>query len=135
MKDVNDMPPKILIADDEDVLRMLIMETLEIEDYDLDEAQDGIEAYEKIMNNDYDLILLDLMMPGKTGLEVCQLVREQGKTDTPIVMLTAKTQAEDRQNAIQAGVNHFFSKPFSPMQLLTFIQNILEGDGNEKKYR
>lgn len=129
------MTPKILIADDEDVLRMLIVETLEIEDYDLDEAQDGIEAYEKIMENDYDLILLDLMMPGKTGLEVCQLVRQAGKINTPIVMLTAKTQAEDRENAINAGVNHFFSKPFSPMQLLTFIQDILEGNINENEHR
>ncbi|BAU29249.1 response regulator receiver domain-containing protein [Aneurinibacillus soli] len=119
------MNTKILIADDEDVLRMLITETLEIEDYELDEAQDGLEAYEKIMKHEYDLILLDLMMPGKTGLEVCQLVRAAGKT-TPIVMLTAKTQAEDRENAVKAGVNYFFAKPFSPMQLLGFIQEILE---------
>ncbi|WCN36983.1 response regulator transcription factor [Aneurinibacillus uraniidurans] len=119
------MNTKILIADDEDVLRMLITETLEIEDYELDEAQDGLEAYEKIMQHEYDLILLDLMMPGKTGLEVCQLVRAAGKT-TPIVMLTAKTQAEDRENAVKAGVNYFFAKPFSPMQLLGFIQEILE---------
>lgn len=121
------MNPRILIADDEDVLRMLITETLEVEDYELDEAQDGLEAYEKIMANEYDLILLDLMMPGKTGLEVCQLVRAEGKT-TPIVMLTAKTQAEDRENAVKAGVDYFFAKPFSPMQLLDFIQEILEGN-------
>ena len=120
------MNPKILIADDEDVLRMLIAETLEVEDYELDEAQDGLEAYEKIMINEYDLILLDLMMPGKSGLEVCQLVRAAGKT-TPIVMLTAKTQAEDRENAVKVGVNYFFAKPFSPMQLLDFIQGIFEG--------
>lgn len=119
------MNTKILIADDEDVLRMLITETLEIEDYELDEAQDGLEAYEKIMQHEYDLILLDLMMPGKTGLEVCQLVRAAGNT-TPIVMLTAKTQVEDRENAVKAGVNYFFAKPFSPMQLLGFIQEILE---------
>jgi DNA-binding response OmpR family regulator len=132
---VRSMPAKILIADDEDVLRMLITETLEIEDYELDEAQDGIEAYQKIMENEYDLILLDLMMPGKTGLEVCQLVREQGKTTAPIVMLTAKTQAEDRENALKTGVNYFFAKPFSPMQLLEFVQDILEGNTDENKHR
>jgi DNA-binding response OmpR family regulator len=120
------MSQKILIADDEDILRMLMAETFEIEDYDLDEAQDGLEAYEKIMNHDYDLVLLDLMMPGKTGLEVCQLVREAGKT-VPVVMLTAKTQVEDREKAITAGINYFFAKPFSPMQLLSFIQEIFEG--------
>ncbi|WCK55828.1 response regulator [Aneurinibacillus sp. Ricciae_BoGa-3] len=119
------MLPRILIADDEEVLRMLITETLEVADYELDEAQDGMEAYERIINHEYDLVLLDLMMPGKTGLEVCQLIRAAGKT-VPIVMLTAKTQVEDREKADSAGINYFFAKPFSPIELLSFIREIFE---------
>ena len=79
---------KILIVDDEDRIRRLLKMYLEREQYTIEEADNGDTALEMALQNDYDLILLDLMMPGKDGIEVCKGVRE--KKATPIIMLTAK---------------------------------------------
>ena len=70
---------RILLAEDEDVLRMLVLDTLEDEGYTIDEATDGDEAYQKIMNTEYDLVLLDYMMPGMTGIEVIEKVRSRAR--------------------------------------------------------
>ncbi|AQU80699.1 MULTISPECIES: response regulator [Planococcus] len=114
---------KILVADDEDILRILITDTLE-DDFDVEEAEDGKEALQKIRDNDYDLIVLDYMMPYLTGLEVLEAVRNDHNT-TKVLMLTAKAQDADRENAIAKGADYFMSKPFSPMELLTLVENIL----------
>lgn len=114
---------KILVADDEDILRILIADTLE-DDFTVDEAEDGKEALQKIRENDYDLILLDYMMPYMTGLEVLEEVRKDGN-DTRVLMLTAKAQDADREQAIQKGADFFMSKPFSPMELLELVEKIL----------
>lgn len=114
---------KILVADDEDILRILIADTLE-DDFTVDEAEDGKEALQKIRENDYDLILLDYMMPYMTGLEVLEEVRKDGN-DTRVLMLTAKAQDADREQAIQKGADYFMSKPFSPMELLELVEKIL----------
>lgn len=114
---------KILVADDEDILRILIADTLE-DDFEIEEAEDGKEALEKIRENDYDLIILDYMMPYLTGLEVLEQVRKEGN-DTRVLMLTAKAQDADREQAIQKGADFFMSKPFSPMDLLGLVEKIL----------
>ncbi|ANU28154.1 response regulator transcription factor [Planococcus versutus] len=114
---------KILIADDEDILRMLIVDTLE-DDFEVEEAEDGKEALKKIRNTDYDLIVLDYMMPYYTGLEVLEKIRKD-QNSTKVLMLTAKAQDSDRQIAIQKGADYFMPKPFSPMELLTLVENIL----------
>lgn len=114
---------KILVADDEDILRILITDTLE-DDFDIDEAEDGKEALRKIRSTDYDLIVLDYMMPYLTGLEVLEELRKDQNT-TKVLMLTAKAQDADRDNAILKGADYFMSKPFSPMELLTLVDNIL----------
>lgn len=114
---------KILVADDEDILRILIADTLE-DDFTVDEAEDGKEALQKIRENDYDLILLDYMMPYMTGLEVLEEVRKD-ENDTRVLMLTAKAQDADREQAIQKGADYFMSKPFSPMELLELVEKIL----------
>lgn len=114
---------KILVADDEDILRILIADTLE-DDFEIEEAEDGREALEKIRKNEYDLIILDYMMPYLTGLEVLEQVRND-KIDTQVLMLTAKAQDADRENAMRKGANHFMSKPFSPMELLELVEKIV----------
>lgn len=114
---------KILVADDEDILRILIADTLE-DDFVVEEAEDGKEALEKIRANEYDLIVLDYMMPYLTGMEVLEQVRKD-QNDTKVLMLTAKAQDADREKAISNGADYFMSKPFSPMELLALVEDIL----------
>jgi len=117
---------RILLAEDEDVLRMLVLDTLEDEGYTIDEATDGDEAYQKIMSETYDLVLLDYMMPGMTGLEVIEKVRQHPeRQELKIMMLTAKSQQSDRERAEEIGANYFFSKPFSPLELIDVVGGIL----------
>ncbi|RDB34878.1 response regulator transcription factor [Exiguobacterium sp. RIT594] len=117
---------RILLAEDEDVLRMLVLDTLEDEGYTIDEATDGDEAYQKIMSQHYDLVLLDYMMPGMTGIEVIEKVRRHpDKQNLKIMMLTAKSQQSDRERAEEIGANYFFSKPFSPLELIGVVGGIL----------
>lgn len=87
---------KILVVDDEEILRMLICDTLESFDFTIDEAENGLEALEKMKENNYDLIILDYMMPHFTGLEVIEKLSDEYKANTTIVMLTAKSQESDR---------------------------------------
>lgn len=118
---------RILLAEDEEVLRMLVVDTLEDEGYDVDEACDGEEAYQLLKENDYDLVLVDYMMPVYTGLELITMIRQEGIA-TKIVMLSAKNQASEQQKVLDAGADHFISKPFSPIQLITRIEEILSED-------
>ncbi len=116
--------PTILLAEDEEVLRMLVVDTLEDEGYTIDEASDGEEAYQLIQQKDYDLILLDYMMPVYSGLELIKMIRDEGN-QTKIMMLSAKSQASDQQQVLEAGGNYFMTKPFSPLKLVKRIEEIL----------
>lgn len=116
---------RILLAEDEEVLRMLVVDTLEEEGYTIDEAVDGGEAYTKIQQNVYDLILLDYMMPVYTGLEVIQKIRADG-IETKVVMLSAKSQLSEQEKILNAGANAFISKPFSPIELAERIGAMLD---------
>ncbi len=117
---------RILLAEDEEVLRMLVVDSLEDEGYEIDEAADGIEAFELLQNNDYDLVLLDYMMPGMSGLELIENVRAIEKfKGLEILMLTAKSQKSDQEKVISAGANYFLAKPFSPSQLVAIVGEIL----------
>lgn len=117
---------KILLAEDEEVLRMLIVDTLEDEHYVVDEAADGSEALNYLQNNQYDLIILDYMMPVYTGLDVIEhmqilKINQQAK----ILMLSAKSQEYEKEQILDAGADYFMSKPFSPIKLLQIIGEIL----------
>lgn len=117
---------KILLAEDEEILRMLIVDTFEDMDYQVDEAEDGQQALHYIEENEYDLIILDYMMPIFTGLEVIEKVRRNvNKKDTKILMLSAKNQQFEQEKVLNAGANYFMSKPFSPIQLLEKVEAIL----------
>lgn len=120
------MTKRLLLAEDEEVLRMLVVDTLEDEGYEIDEACDGEEAYELIEQNDYDLVIIDYMMPRMTGLEVIEKVRQHPeKKDIKILMLSAKSQKVDQDRVLLAGADHFISKPFSPLYLVEKIGEIL----------
>lgn len=116
---------KILVADDEDVLRMLIIDTLEDEGYELVEAADGAEALSLMEKQSFDLVILDYMMPEYTGIEVAAQLSDEWKQQTPLVMLTAKTQEDDIQKSKDVGIRYFMAKPFSPIELIQMVEEIL----------
>jgi two-component system, OmpR family, alkaline phosphatase synthesis response regulator PhoP len=117
---------KILIADDEDALRLLAYETLVDDDVEILLAEDGVQALNLARQEKPDLILLDVAMPGLTGFEVCQKLKADPQTNhILIVMLTAHGQNSDRERAVAVGADHFMTKPFSPVQLLKLVNQIL----------
>jgi DNA-binding response OmpR family regulator len=124
---------RILLAEDDEILRMLIGDTLEDEDYQVDEAQDGLEALKFLQEVKYDLVIIDYMMPAYSGLEVIEQVRQEGiNTNVAILMLSAKSQLSEQEKAIGAGADYFIAKPFSPLGLLDKVRDILD-EKNEIK--
>ena len=116
---------KLLIADDEPAVRALVRVTLEDDDYRILEAADGVEALQKIRDENPSLVLLDIMMPGMNGLEVCRIVKSDPTTSgTVVVMLTAQAQQRDRDRGLAAGADVYFTKPFSPLALLDLVARV-----------
>ena len=111
---------KILVVDDEERIRRLLKMYLEREDYVIEEAEDGNQALSKALENDYDCILLDLMMPGKDGIEVCRELRE--KKATPVIMLTAKGEEVNRVQGFEVGTDDYIVKPFSPREVVLRVK-------------
>ena len=119
---------KILIADDEAHIRILLEEALEPfedEGVELIMAEDGEEALSLIEREQPDMVLLDIMMPGLDGFEVCTRVRRELQLGTHIVMLTAKGQDVDRVKGMECGADLFLTKPFSPTQLVEHTAGVL----------
>lgn len=114
---------KILIVDDEERIRRLLRIYLERENYIIEEAEDGTQALEKAMESNYDCILLDLMMPGMDGIEVCQELRT--KKSTPVIMLTAKGEETNRVEGFEAGTDDYIVKPFSPREVVLRVKALL----------
>jgi len=114
---------KILIVDDEALLVKGLKYSLEQEGYAIDVAYDGNEALEKTKKENYNLIILDLMLPGIDGLEVCQKVRE--KSQTPIIMLTAKGEDINKILGLEYGADDYLTKPFNILELKARIKAIL----------
>ena len=123
------MSKKILIADDEVHIRALLELTLEdLEDagVELLSASDGLEAWDIAQAEQPDLIILDVMMPGLSGYEVCQLVRcDPDLSNTHIIMLTAKGQEADQGRSIEVGANEYITKPFDPNYLIGRAADVL----------
>ncbi|MGG4011896.1 response regulator transcription factor [Bacillus smithii] len=114
---------KILIVDDEERIRRLLKMYLEKENFVIDEAADGITALDKALTTDYDCIILDLMMPGKDGVEVCKELRE--KKATPVIMLTAKGEEANRVQGFEVGADDYVVKPFSPREVVLRVKALL----------
>jgi len=124
------MHPTILVCDNEEVLRDLVRASLDGNGCTLVEACDGDEALAVARSVRPDLILLDMMMPGRTGIEVLEELRRDPKLrTTPVIMLTARAQAADREAAERAGADVFLPKPFSPLELVHVVEEVLrDGD-------
>ena len=113
---------RILIVEDDQDIRELVVLTLEFSGYDVDSAVDGVQAIEKAQNDDFDLILMDVRMPRMTGYEACRRLRELEKTrDTPIIFLSAKGQEAEIKAGMDAGATQYILKPFAPDELATQI--------------
>ncbi|ANB55813.1 hypothetical protein GFC29_1547 [Anoxybacillus sp. B7M1] len=119
---------KILVVDDEERIRRLLKMYLEREEYVIEESDNGGDALKKALENDYDLILLDLMLPGKDGVEVCREIRE--KKATPIIMLTAKGEEANRVQGFEAGTDDYIVKPFSPREVVLRVKALLRRAAN-----
>ena len=116
----------ILVCDDEAPLRALVRATLEDGGYEIAEARDGEEALRVARRVRPDLILLDAMMPGRSGFDVLRELRSNpGLTSTRIVMLTASVQEADREAAAAGGADRFLAKPFSPLELDRLVRELL----------
>lgn len=113
----------ILVVDDEERIRRLLRMYLEREGYRIDEAEDGEKALEKAFAIDYDLILLDLMLPGMDGLDVCTEIRR--KKATPVIMLTARGEESNRVEGFEVGTDDYVVKPFSPRELVHRVKAVL----------
>ncbi|MGC5324503.1 response regulator [Brevibacillus sp. SYSU BS000544] len=114
---------KVLVVDDEERIRRLLKMYLERENFIIDEAEHGEEAVEMAVKTDYDIILLDLMLPGIDGIEVCQRIREYKAT--PVIMLTAKGEETNRVHGFEAGADDYVVKPFSPREVVYRVKAIL----------
>ncbi len=120
------MPDEILIVDDEPDLVELVSYNLRKEHFSVDSARDGDEALKKIFSKRYSLIILDIMLPGLGGLELCKVLRNNPSThDIPVIMLTAKSLEEDRIKGLETGADDYITKPFSPRELIARVKALL----------
>ena len=119
---------KILIVDDQPEVRELVSVTLEVGPYQILTAASGMQALEVALDERPDLILLDVMLPGgPDGIEVCRRLKMDDRTQAIyIVMLTSKGQTRDRELAVAAGADDYFVKPFSPLELINKVEEVLE---------
>ncbi|MDF2924351.1 MAG: resD2 [Paenibacillaceae bacterium] len=118
-----DLGLNILIVDDEERIRRLLRMYLEKEGYSIEEAEDGESALQLALDKDYDLILLDLMLPGIDGVEVCARLRQFKAT--PVIMLTAKGEEANRVQGFEVGTDDYVVKPFSPREVIYRVKAIL----------
>src|SRR6059058_3607823 len=118
------MPSKILVAEDQADIRDLIVMNLRSAGYDVTAVADGLAALASQAEQASDLLILDLMMPGMDGLEVCKALRAKGRS-TPILMLTAKSTELDRVLGLELGADDYLTKPFSMAELLARVKALL----------
>ena len=118
---------KILIVDDQVQIRELVEVTLRLTDYQILQAKSGEEAIEIVKAEKPDLTIMDIMMPGgMDGLEAARIIKNDPETkDCTIIMLTAKGQEADREKGLEAGADDYFTKPFSPLDLIRKVEEIL----------
>jgi len=129
---------KVLVVDDERAVRESLRRALELEGYEIELAGDGNEALYRIETESHpDAVILDVLMPGMDGLEVCRTIRRAGNT-VPVLMLTARTQVEDRVEGLDAGADDYVTKPFALEELLARLRALLrrtaEGSGEALRF-
>ena len=115
---------KILVVDDEDMIRKLIRKYAEFEGYEVTEAVDGMDAVIKLRNGSYDLVVMDIMMPELDGFSACREIRKF--SSVPIIMLSARGEEYDKINGFEIGIDDYVVKPFSPKELMLRINAIIK---------
>ena len=120
---------KILVVDDEELIRNVIKEYLMMENYTVDEAGDGQEAIEKAKNNDYNLIIMDIMMPKMDGYQACKEIKKT--KDVPFIMLSARSEEYDKLIGFDLGIDDYVTKPFSPKELVARVKAILKRNNTD----
>lgn len=115
---------KVLVVDDESLIRSVIREYLELEDFEVDEASDGEEAVSLAMDNDYSLIIMDIMMPKKDGYQACKEIRN--KKNVPFIMLSARSEEYDKLIGFDIGIDDYVTKPFSPKELVARVKAVIK---------
>ena len=114
---------KILVVDDEEKIRLIIKKYAEFEGYEITEASNGMEAIESCKNADFDLIILDVMMPELDGFSACKEIKKI--KDIPIIMLSARGEEYDRIHGFESGVDDYVVKPFSPKELMLRVNVVI----------
>jgi sigma-B regulation protein RsbU (phosphoserine phosphatase) len=117
--------PRILVAEDEPGIALGLEDTLRFERYEVEVVRSGETASRRALEQSFDLILLDVMLPGKDGFEVCRELRRSG-LQTPIIFLTARTLEADRVAGLNIGANDYVTKPFSPLELMARVRRLLQ---------
>ena len=120
--------PVLLLAEDNALIRRLLAASLDDDAFTIVAVARGEQAIEAVLQRSPAVAVLDIYMPGKTGIEICRTIRETPATrNCVVIMLTGSSEAEDRALALAAGANSYLTKPFSPAQLRTLVHNALSG--------
>ncbi len=127
---------KILVVDDEALIREVIKEYLSLEGYEVDEASNGEEAVKKAFENDYSLIIMDIMMPKMDGYQACKEIKKNN-SNIPFIMLSARSEEYDKLIGFDLGIDDYVTKPFSPKELVARVKAVIKrtnGDDNNMSY-
>jgi two-component system, OmpR family, response regulator ResD len=122
---------KLLVVDDEELIRNVIKEYATVEGYLVDDAKDGDEAIDKVYDHDYDVVIMDIMMPNTDGFEAAKEIKKI--KDIPIIMLSARTEEYDKLNGFGIGIDDYVTKPFSPKELMARIKAVTKRIKGEDK--
>ena len=120
MKSIN-----VLIVEDHQALAQTIADHLEMAGITVDFAADGITGLHLAVSNSYDAVILDVMLPGISGFEICEKIRKEAKSDVPIIMLTARDQIADKLQGFNNGADDYLAKPFNPDELIARLQSMV----------
>ena len=126
------MNSRLLLVEDEPGLSLTVTDLLEAECHQVDTAMDGPTGLAKASTGDYDVIVLDVMLPGMSGFDVCRELRQKG-CDTAIIMLTAKAHVTDRVVGLKLGADDYLAKPFDPSELLARVESLLRRVPKKKR--
>ena len=120
---------KVLVVDDEKLIRDVIKEYLLLEDYEVYEASDGVEAVELVKTIDFDIIIMDIMMPKMDGYRACKIIKEM--KDVPFILLSARSEEYDKLFGFELGIDDYVTKPFSPKELVSRIKAVTRRKNKE----
>ena len=123
---------KILVVEDEPGIALALEDSLRLEGHDVEVVTDGLVAAQRARDSAFDLILLDGMLPGKSGFDVCRDLRRAG-LKTPVIFLTARTQVADRVRGLDLGANDYIIKPFSPSEVMARVRRLLQHEADTRR--